>query len=125
MTLLALAVLLALAWLWFDGTQARERVLEHARRVCDESGVLLLDQSVVLVSLRPARRSDGRLALRRGYRFEFSREGDSRYSGHAWLLGSRIESVHLALPEGAVHTTGHGRVLHGSFGTGPGSDGTR
>jgi len=116
MTLLALGILILLAWLWFDGMQARERVFEHARRVCDESGVLLLDQSVALVSLRPVRRPDGRVSLRRGYRFEFSREGDRRYTGYAWMLGSRIESVHLALPEGAVHTTGHGRVLHGSFG---------
>jgi hypothetical protein len=115
MTLFALGALLLIAWLWFDGTQARERVLEHTRRACEDIGVLLLDQSVVLVSMRPARRADGRLGLRRGYRFEFSRDGDSRHSGHAWLLGSRIESIHLALPEGAVHTTGSGRVLHGDF----------
>jgi len=116
MTELALIGLAVLTWLWFDGTQARERVLRHVRRICEDSGLLLLDQSVVLVSMRPARLANGRLGLRRGYRFEFSREGDRRYTGHAWLNGAQLESVHLALPEGVVHTTGYGRVLQGQFG---------
>lgn len=116
MTELILVGLAVLAWLWFDGTQARERVLQHVRRVCEDSHLLLLDQSVVLVSMRLARQANGRVGIRRGYRFEFSREGDRRYTGHAWLIGAQLESVHLALPEGALHTSGHGRVLHGHFG---------
>jgi hypothetical protein len=118
----ALLGLAVLAWVWFDGMQARERVLRHVRRICEESGLLLLDQSVVLVSMRLARQEDGRIGIRRGYRFEFSREGDRRYTGHAWLHGPRLESVHLTLPEGALHTTGHGRVLHGRFGEGARQD---
>ncbi|HAZ61891.1 MAG TPA: DUF3301 domain-containing protein [Gammaproteobacteria bacterium] len=123
MTELALIGLAVLTWLWLDGMQARERVLRQVRRVCEDSGLLLLDQSVVLMSMRLARQPSGRIGIRRGYRFEFSREGDRRFDGHAWLNGAQIESIHLALPEGTVHTTGHGRVIEGRFGTHGGPDG--
>jgi len=90
-----LAAVAAGGWLWWDSLQAREAANAALRPACRARGLLFLDDTVALDSLRPARNADGRLQLRRVYRFEFSDTGDNRRKGAVTLLGSRIVAVDL------------------------------
>ena len=73
----ALVAIAALAWLWLASLNARDAAVEAARRACAADGVQLLDDTVMLTSIRPARDGDGGVVLRRVYRFEFSDTGDT------------------------------------------------
>lgn len=66
-----------------------------AGRHCQQEGVQLLDQNVVLKRISFARSTHALLALRRCYSFEFSSVGDFRYRGMVTLVGSRLEGVQL------------------------------
>jgi hypothetical protein len=90
-----LAAIAAGGWLWWDSLQAREAANAALRPACRARGLLFLDDTVALDSLRPARNADGRLELRRVYRFEYSDTGDNRRKGAVTLLGSRIVAVDL------------------------------
>ena len=85
----------ATAWLWMEILRAREAALLRAKNACRSHGLQLLDQSVVCVSLRLARGSDGRVAIRRVYRFEFSDDGRNRRSGTITMLGVRQDAIAL------------------------------
>jgi hypothetical protein len=85
----------AIAGLWYDIMRARETAVDAARRVCDAAGVQLLDDTVAVTALALRRRADGRITLRRVYRFEFSDTGNNRLPGSLTLLGRVVEGVHL------------------------------
>jgi len=91
----ALAAIAALGWWWYDSMRARERALAIAGAACARDGLQFLDETVECVATRPARDDDGRLALRRTYRFEFSDDGNNRRAGVVVILGTAVESVHL------------------------------
>lgn len=86
---------LALAW-WWRGHAIRERAFAATNRYCQEMGVQLLDETVVLKGLWPHRDSRGSMALRRTYAFEFTATGDDRYAGRAVMLGARMDTIQLA-----------------------------
>jgi hypothetical protein len=90
-----LALAGVVAWFWQASLEARERALDEGLRACRRHGLQFLDQSVECISIRPARGEDGRLVLRRIYRFEFSDDGVNRRSGHVLMLGDRDASVTL------------------------------
>lgn len=96
-TLIALLLVAAAVWAWMDVLRARESAIAHGRRLCEEAGVQLLDQSVAVSRLRVVRR-DGLPALRRRYAFEVSIDGSDRYRGHLDLDGHRLTSWSLPLP---------------------------
>ncbi len=89
----ALVALALLAWLWFDSMRARERAVAAGARACERDGLQFLDETVEFVSLRPARDENGRVALRRVYRFEFSDDGRNRRAGGIVMLGGEVESL--------------------------------
>lgn len=91
----ALAAVAALVWFWSDSMRARERAVASGRRACEREGLQFLDETVELVRLGPARCGDGRLRLRRVYRFEFSDTGDNRRGGAVVMLGPAVEAVEL------------------------------
>ena len=97
---LAGLLVLALLW-WWRGQAVRERALAATRRYCQDTGVQLLDETVVLTRLWPQRDPDGRLGLRRTYEFEFTATGEDRYPGTAVMLGLRLE--HIQLPPHRIH----------------------
>jgi hypothetical protein len=70
--LLALALVLAGAYLWVDSLRAREHAIAAGRAACKRYDVQLLDETVSFTRLRLARDDEGRLRLRRTYTFEFS-----------------------------------------------------
>jgi hypothetical protein len=88
-----LAGLVLIGWLWFDSMRARERAVAAGTRACERDALQFLDETVECVSLRPARNGNGRLVLRRVYRFEFSDNGDSRRGGSIVMLGGEVESL--------------------------------
>ena len=95
----------AIAWLWFSGFAAREAGIAAARAACETENLQLLDDTVAFASLKPARDDEGRMALRRVYKFEFSDTGNNRRNGSVVLLGDRVLVVNIGLrlvPPGAT-----------------------
>ncbi len=93
--LLVLGLMAAGVWLWLDSLKAREVGVKAAQAACAEEGLQLLDGTVMIRALRPARDDDGHLKLRRVYAFEYSDTGDNRRPGSITLLGQRVEFLHL------------------------------
>lgn len=83
-------------WYWFSGTRVRELAVDAARRAARSADVQLLDQSVALARVSMSRDGGGRWRLWRQYRFEYSRDGVNRETGHVIMLGARREAVVIA-----------------------------
>jgi len=92
-SLFYLLVLAALGWFWLSSIH----VLEIARKAgfvaCSKAGVQFLDDTVASIQIKISRNHQGRRALLRNYRFEFSETGDSRIDGQIVMLGDKVESV--------------------------------
>lgn len=93
-TILALAI--AAGWFWLDSLKCREIALAAGQRECTAQGFQFLDWTVAQATLRPERDREGRVRLRRLYRFEYSETGNDRLEGSVSLLGRRVETVQLA-----------------------------
>ena len=92
---LVLAAGAAGGWFWYDSLRARERAVGLGREACERDRLQFLDETVLCTRTRPARGADGRVRLRRMYRFEFSDDGANRRTGHLVLLGAELESLEL------------------------------
>jgi hypothetical protein len=88
--IIGIIILGGLAWLWFDSLRAREAAVRAARAACAAEGLMLLDDTVAISNLKPARDDNGRLILQRAYDFEFSDTGDNRLKGSVVLRGHRV-----------------------------------
>jgi hypothetical protein len=97
MEILGILALVLAGWFWLDSIRAGEAAVRAAREICMAEGVMLLDDTVALASLRPVRDGDGRIALQRAYRFEFSDTGDNRLPGSLVLLGHRLIMLNVGL----------------------------
>jgi hypothetical protein len=95
--LVSLAVLIALAWLWFDSVKVRDIAVRAAEMACAAEGVQFLDETIAIVSLKPARNEDGRLVWRRAYSFEYSDTGNDRRPGSIVMLGQEVLFVNVGL----------------------------
>lgn len=91
--LLLTALLLVALWQHLSISRAAERV---ARQRTQQAGVVLLDQTVVLRSLRIARSRTSLFSLKRRFSFEFSSQGDVRYPGELVFLGAALVEVYMA-----------------------------
>jgi hypothetical protein len=89
----------ALAWLWLDSLRARDAAKAAARCACEAEGLLLLDDTVAITSLRLARKGNGHVTLQRAYEFEYSDTGDNRRSGSVVLLGDRVILLNVGIRE--------------------------
>lgn len=105
--LIGLAVLAALAWLWYDSLKARDAGIAAVRRACEAEGLQLLDETMAIASLKPARDDEGHLALQRGYQFEYSDTGDNRRRGSLVMLGQRVLVINIGLRLVAENRTLH------------------
>jgi hypothetical protein len=92
---LVLAAGAAGGWFWYDSLRSRERAVALGRAACEREGLQFLDETVLCTRTRPARGADGRVRLRRMYRFEFSDDGHNRRAGQLVLLGTALESLEL------------------------------
>lgn len=91
---LAIACIGAIVLAWHASLEARETANEIAADTCQRAGVQLLEDTVFFQSLRFVR-SQGRLAVRRTYIFEYSEDGERRRRGFVVLLGRDLETVGL------------------------------
>ena len=95
--ILVLLTVVALAWLWHDSLGAREAAVKAAREACVAEGLMFLDETVVITSLKPARDNEGQLKLQRAYEFEYSDTGDNRIKGGIVMLGDRVVLLNEAV----------------------------
>lgn len=84
--------------LWLDALAARELAGIHSRRLCADSGLQWLDQSIALQRMQVVR-AGGRLVLSRQYRFEVSLNGSDRRRASISLHGRRMASYMLPARE--------------------------
>ncbi|WP_369854693.1 DUF3301 domain-containing protein [Candidatus Thalassolituus haligoni] len=98
-TLDSLVILLLLAVIWW-GWSVQQKVrlvaLKHARRRCQDEGVQLLDDTLVLERMKPAMGRGSLLIWQRCYGFEFSSTGEHRYSGTVQMRGLTLQAVEMA-----------------------------
>jgi Protein of unknown function (DUF3301) len=92
---LMLLPLVALAMFWSDSLRALEVARNAGKKACLREGVQFLDDTVTVSALALGRDAQGRIAIRRSYRFEFSDTGDNRLEGTLVLLGARVESMEM------------------------------
>ena len=101
MEIAGILLLAALAWLWLDSLRARDVALRTAREACASEGLMLLDYTVAIASLKLTRNENGRIQIQRAYDFEYSDTGNNRLKGSVVLLGHRVMllNIGLRLPE--------------------------
>ena len=97
MELCGLALLTALGWLWYDSLNVREIAVRAARDACSAEGLLFLDDTVGIASLKLARNGDGHVQLQRAYDFEFSDTGNNRLRGSVVMLGKKVALLNVGL----------------------------
>ena len=97
MEFLGILLLGGLAWLWFDSLKAREAAIRAAREVCAAEGLMLLDHTVAISGLKPARDENGHLQLQRAYDFEYSDTGNNRLKGSVVMMGHRVVILNVGL----------------------------
>ncbi len=100
-TFILIAIIAGIVWFWMDSLRSREFATKRCHMFCVENRVQLLDQSIHLNKVFPARKN-GRIKLRRFYVFEFSIDGADRYNGVAVEFGNNIEYLSLLHPEGEI-----------------------
>lgn len=91
---LVAAAFAAFAW---TSLKAREAANRAIRAACQRASFLLLDDTVALNSMRPARDPEGRLRWRRTYRFAYSDTGSNRKEGSVTLVGSVVIAVDVSV----------------------------
>lgn len=110
---LPLLLCMALAGTWYHVLRLRERAILHARHVCEQHGLPLLDDSVALHRVRASwqRRA---LQVTREYRFETSLGGHDRQAASVTLVGDRVVGVSLPQRDGYWHDASASsvRALH-------------
>lgn len=92
--------------LWWQSDKVKAQAMRHVQLHCRQLGLQLLDQTMVLKGLWPARGKEGNLALRRRYQFEFSVSGATRHKGTVELIATSVQSLQLEphpLPDNERH----------------------
>ncbi|CAA6824044.1 MAG: Unknown protein [uncultured Thiotrichaceae bacterium] len=101
-SLIVLLFIALLVLFWHDSMKSREVAIAAAQRACQEINVQLLDQTVSVESIKPARSRRGRFVFKRIYGFDFSVQGAERLHGRAYLLGQVLQQVQLETDEGMI-----------------------
>lgn len=89
------AALGAAGWFVWSSLRAREAANAAIRPACHARGLLFLDDTVALARIGLRRDGEGRVAVLRVYRFDYSDTGDNRRRGSVRLLGARVQEVDL------------------------------
>ena len=95
--LVAVLVLGGVVWAWRANLRAREAATHAGRRLCAANDVQFLDETVALARMNLA--WNGRVALVRSYRFDYSTDGADRAGGLVVVQGRYIVHAQLAGPE--------------------------
>ena len=87
---------------WIDSLAAREVAISFAKKYCGEINLQFLDESVAVKKLNTGRNTAGNFVFYRYYYFEFSTDGINRFSGNAFLIGQKPQSIRLNHPDGII-----------------------
>ena len=98
--LIAVGLIALAIWLWRESLRAREAATRAGRRICSANDVQFLDETVALA--RMSLGWNGRVALLRSYRFDYSTDGADRATGLVVVQGGAVVHVQLAAP-GTLH----------------------
>jgi hypothetical protein len=82
-------------WLFWSNLKARESANAAIRAACQAEGLLFLDDTVGLESIRPVRDAEGRVRIRWVYAFEYSDTGQDRRKGSVALTGDSLSAVEI------------------------------
>ena len=93
--ILGVLALAAGGWFFWDSLKARETANAAMRAACRAEGLLFLDDTVALESIRPIRNEDGQLRVRRIFSFEYSDTGHNRRRGSVEMVGAAMSAVDL------------------------------
>jgi len=93
--ILGLLLFLSGGWLFWSNLKAREAANAAIRAACKALGMLFLDDTVGLESIRPVRDDEGRVRIRWVYAFEYSDTGHNRRKGRVSLTGDRLSAVEI------------------------------
>jgi len=93
--ILGVLALAAGAWFFWDSLKAREAANAAMRAACRAEGLLFLDDTVALESIRPIRDEEGQLRMRRIFGFEYSDTGHNRRKGSVAMVGATMSAVDL------------------------------
>jgi hypothetical protein len=102
-----IVVFAAIGWLWFDSLKAREIAVRAARNACAGDGLMLLDDTVAIASIKPVRNDVGHIILQRAYDFEYSDTGNNRLTGGIVLKGHRVTMINVGAGDGSNVITLH------------------
>ena len=90
---LALLLIAAVLWFWWDSRGVAEIAINAAERRCDQMAVTFLNDTVAWKKIRLKRNRQGRLQLQRTYLFEFASDMAQRYQGEVVMLGRQVSSM--------------------------------
>ena len=90
------AGIIAVVWYWLKSREIKDVALRAAVKYCEQLELALLDQTVVLKSLRLSRNKTGNICFRRRYQFDFTSTGQERYQGTLIINGFVVEQITLA-----------------------------
>ena len=93
--ILALGLLVFIAWFWFDSLRARERATRSGRKLCRNEQVQLLDETVALGRIWLGRDTSGRMQICRIYLFDYIGEDEERRQGMVATVGTSVTDAQL------------------------------
>ena len=96
----------AAVWLWMDSLRVRELAIQAARAACVAEGMMLLDDTIAISSLKPVRNSDGRVVLQRAYDFDYTDNGNNRIKGGI-VWAERFHAVPYVVRARKLHAVFH------------------
>ncbi|HEX2828652.1 MAG TPA: DUF3301 domain-containing protein [Burkholderiales bacterium] len=100
--IVVVVLLVALGAFWLTSLRVREAAVQAAHVACDSEGLLLLDDTVAIRTIRFGRDDEGHVRLQRTYDFEYSDTGDNRRKGSVVMLGTRVVVFNVGVREADV-----------------------
>jgi len=85
----------AIGFYWWDTAGAREMAIGIGRKRCQEVDVQFLDDTVVQKKIWLRRNGNGQLQIVRQFFFEFTSDGEDRYSGRILLAGRSLLEIEM------------------------------
>jgi len=99
-SLLMLGLLAAIILFWIETLRMREFVIKLCKKVCMESALQLLDQTVSLISIRLKCSTNRWPYIHRVYQFEVSSNGADRLLGYIILTGNIVKMIQIDSSDG-------------------------
>lgn len=93
--ILLLALIILIAWFWFDSVSKREIAIYIGRELANRCNCQLLDETVSCKKISLGRNSHGHVQLMRLYEFEVSADGHTRLTCHCQLLGKQLQNWYI------------------------------